>query len=116
MLRGRKYVTLRGNKLPFYRVNSALANILVYGAVLLIGTAALTICTDFALADVLFEAASALGTVGISTGITPMLGAGGKAAIIALMYIGRIGVLTLGAALMTHAVNDSAPAQQDIAV
>ena len=43
----------------------------------------------------LFEAASALGTVGLSTGITPTLSAGGKVTIMVLMFSGRLGPLTL---------------------
>lgn len=45
--------------------------------------------------DLLFEAASAFGTVGLSTGITPGLCAGSKLLSIAMMYIGRIGPLTI---------------------
>ncbi len=43
----------------------------------------------------LFETVSAFGTVGLSTGITPDLSVAGRLAIIALMYIGRLGPLTL---------------------
>ncbi len=42
-----------------------------------------------------FEAASAFGTTGLSTGITPTLTAGGKLLVIALMFCGRVGLLTL---------------------
>jgi trk system potassium uptake protein TrkH len=45
--------------------------------------------------DILFEVASALGTVGMTTGITPFLSAASKLILILLMYIGRIGPLTL---------------------
>jgi trk system potassium uptake protein len=44
---------------------------------------------------VIFEAVSAFGTVGLSTGVTPLLTAGGKAVIIALMFTGRIAPLVL---------------------
>ena len=47
----------------------------------------------------MFEAASALGTVGLTTGITSLLTTGGKLIIIAMMLIGRLGPLTLLAAL-----------------
>jgi trk system potassium uptake protein TrkH len=49
--------------------------------------------------DIMFEAASALGTVGLTTGITPALTAAGKIIIIVVMLIGRLGPLTLLAAL-----------------
>jgi trk system potassium uptake protein TrkH len=44
---------------------------------------------------VVFEAVSAFGTVGLSTGVTPLLTAGGKVVIIALMFTGRIAPLVL---------------------
>jgi potassium uptake TrkH family protein len=44
--------------------------------------------------DLIFEATSALGTVGLSRNLTSFLGTGGKAVIIILMFVGRIGVLT----------------------
>jgi len=49
--------------------------------------------------DLLFETVSAFGTVGLSTGITPHLSIGGKILITLLMYLGRIGPLTMGLAL-----------------
>jgi len=47
----------------------------------------------------LFEAVSAFGTVGLSMGITPMLSKIGRILIILLMFIGRLGPLTLAVAL-----------------
>jgi len=54
---------------------------------------------EFTMLDVMFEAASALGTVGLSTGLTPELTDAGKCIIIAVMLIGRLGPLTLLASL-----------------
>jgi trk system potassium uptake protein TrkH len=53
----------------------------------------------FAMSDIIFETGSALGTVGLSTGITPSLTIAGKLLIIATMLIGRLGPLTLLASL-----------------
>ena len=50
---------------------------------------------DIGLADALFEIVSAFGTVGLSTGITPQLGFGAKILSILVMYIGRLGPLTV---------------------
>ena len=55
---------------------------------------------DKSLLQLSFESVSAFGTVGLSTGITAALSAGGKLIIIALMYLGRLGPLTLALALM----------------
>ncbi|MFW5807638.1 MAG: TrkH family potassium uptake protein, partial [Spirochaetota bacterium] len=44
--------------------------------------------------DILFETASAFGTVGLSTGVTGTLSSGGKIAVVATMFVGRLGPLT----------------------
>jgi trk system potassium uptake protein TrkH len=49
--------------------------------------------------DALFEAASALGTVGLSTGITPYLSDAGKIVIILLMFMGRLGPISVFVAI-----------------
>jgi trk system potassium uptake protein TrkH len=53
----------------------------------------------FTMLDIIFEAGSALGTVGLTTGITPFLTTAGKMIIIGTMLVGRLGPLTLLAAL-----------------
>jgi trk system potassium uptake protein TrkH len=57
----------------------------------------------FTLMQIFFEVASALGTVGLSTGITPSLTTAGKLIIIVVMLTGRLGPLTLLAALAFNA-------------
>lgn len=49
--------------------------------------------------DVVFEAVSALGTVGLSTGLTQSLSSAGRLIIIVLMFLGRVGPLTMAMAL-----------------
>lgn len=55
----------------------------------------LTFTEDFTFIQILFEAVSAFGTVGLSTGITDKLTDSGKFIIIVLMFIGKLGPLTL---------------------
>lgn len=93
-----------------------MSNIIVYGTVLLVGTLLLAVSEKFPLESLLFEAASALGTVGISLGITSGLSEWGKVIVIGLMYVGRIGVLTLGAALTSHAIDAREQKKADLAV
>lgn len=50
---------------------------------------------DIPFRDSLFEVTSAFGTVGLSTGITPTLGTAAKIILIPIMYIGRLGPLTV---------------------
>jgi trk system potassium uptake protein TrkH len=54
-------------------------------------------------AELLFEVVSAFGTVGLSLGVTPKLGPAGKLIIIAVMFVGRTGPLTLALLLGTGA-------------
>lgn len=96
----RKKVTLLGREIPYYRVESALVNIIVYGTMIFAGCLALSYSEPFRLSQILFEATSAIGTVGLSTGITPELSTVGKIIIIVLMYVGRVGVITFGTALI----------------
>jgi trk system potassium uptake protein len=69
---------------------------------LALGTLALLSVTDFALQDVLFEAISAGFTVGLSTGITAQMPPAGQAILVALMFVGRVGLVTLATALALH--------------
>ncbi|MDY3280301.1 MAG: potassium transporter TrkG [Eubacteriales bacterium] len=50
---------------------------------------------ELPLRDILFEMASAFGTVGLSTGITPRLSPGSKMLSMGMMFIGRLGPMTI---------------------
>jgi trk system potassium uptake protein TrkH len=64
---------------------------------------ALALAEDLPFDRLLFEALSALGTVGLSLGVTAELGTAGKLVIVVLMAIGRIGVLGFAVALAARA-------------
>ncbi len=66
--------------------------------------------------DLLFEAISALGTVGLSVGITEQLTNLGKLIIIALMFLGRIGPLSFGLALFSSSIEDEIIIEEDVAI
>ena len=53
--------------------------------------------------DILYELTSAVGTVGLSRGLTSELNLPGKWIVMAVMYLGRIGPLTLGTAVVARA-------------
>ena len=59
------------------------------------GTFICSTTSGVSFADGLYEAVSALGTVGLSTGITPHLRPAAKVMIILFMYFGRVGLLTI---------------------
>jgi trk system potassium uptake protein TrkH len=57
--------------------------------------------------DVLFETVSAFGTVGLSTGLTPELSAPGRILLTFLMFIGRLGPLTIGFSFMLRKIGQA---------
>jgi len=101
-LRKRHEVEMFRRSVRVVVVGRAVTVTLLFAMVLFGGTLALSITENsnsFTMSDIMFEAASALGTVGLTTGITSFLTTGGKLIIIAMMLIGRLGPLTLLAAL-----------------
>lgn len=62
----------------------------------------LALTNDLDFLDLLFEAVSAFGTVGLSRGITEQLDQAGRAVIVTLMFIGRVGPLALGLFMATR--------------
>ncbi len=74
---------------------ASVITLLALGVVLVGTLAMLAMEPGLALMDALFEVTSAFGTVGLSTGITQSLGIGSKLLSILVMYIGRLGPLTV---------------------
>ena len=62
-------------------------------------TMTVLLVTDLALDVVLFETISAFATVGLSTGITPDLPATAQVTLMVLMFVGRVGTITVASAL-----------------
>lgn len=84
-------------------IKKACAVMLIHLSLIIIGT--FMICAlqpDTAFQDILFEVFSAIGTVGISTGITRNLIPFSRMIIIILMYSGRLGTLTFALTLTQH--------------
>ena len=82
--------------LPWELFQKASVITLLGGGVIALGTFLLACFEpDLALSDLLVEMTSAFGTVGLSTGITPQLGIAGKLLSICMMFIGRLGPLTV---------------------
>ncbi len=75
---------------------------LVIAALGTVGTATFVLAAlhpSIDVGELLFEAASAFGTVGVSTGVTPQLDTLGRLVVIVLMFIGRVGPITFGTAV-----------------
>lgn len=83
-------------------VGRAVTIAILFAVVFLASTMALSFTekqSGFPFEDIMFESASALGTVGLSAGITPALTTMGKCIIIITMLVGRLGPLTLLASM-----------------
>ncbi|MBR5774320.1 MAG: Trk family potassium uptake protein, partial [Clostridia bacterium] len=80
-------------------VRQAGAVVCAYLAMALVATCVLCALEPISLKDSLFETFSAVATVGLSTGITASLGTASKLVIILLMYVGRLGGLSIFLAL-----------------
>lgn len=97
---GQKRISFLNKTIPFERLYVATSTFILYTTIIFLFTFLLTFSEQFELQKILFEVASALGTVGLSTGITGDFSDIGKVLVILLMFIGRVGVLTFGFALL----------------
>lgn len=98
-------VLIGNNRIPTFRLDTALCNFIFYQIIILIGFTAMIITENIPIRSIIFEVVSALGTVGLSTGITSSLTVYGKIIIIILMYIGRLGVITFGGVMLLRMKN-----------
>jgi potassium uptake TrkH family protein len=98
-LQGGTAVNVFGKRLSRAVHRQAIAVVLLAIALVVGSTMFLMIITDFGQDRILFEVISAFATVGLSTGITPAMPPAGQVVLILLMFIGRLGPVTLGAAL-----------------
>ncbi len=101
VFRRKEDVNFLKRRLPIGTVKGAVAILVLYLALFLFGGMAISGIEDAPLIQCLFETASAVGTVGLTLGITPTLTVGSKLILIALMYLGRVGGLTLVFAAFT---------------
>lgn len=99
-LRGREEVTLRGRSISHSRVMDALTLFLAVNVLFLSGSMALSLIDGQPYLQSAFEVASAMGTVGLSTGLTPGLSFMSRCLLILLMYLGRVGLLSFVIAVM----------------
>ena len=94
-MRGRDYVEVFGRRLPHNMMYKAAAIATMGVLSVFCGLLAILVTQDMPFRVALFEVTSALGTVGLSLGGTHLLDEVGKLIIMACMFAGRIGPLTL---------------------
>jgi len=100
VLRGRDRVVWLNREIPMIRVIQAVGSATIYLCLLALDVFMLCVTERASFMPITFEAASAIGTVGLSMGLTPELSFAGKIVVILLMFAGRVGPLTLGLALL----------------
>uniref|UniRef100_UPI0035E40442 TrkH family potassium uptake protein n=1 Tax=Nocardiopsis metallicus TaxID=179819 RepID=UPI0035E40442 len=98
-VRGEPTVHAAGRRLSQATVSQATTVALLSLGLVLSATLALMTITPFTLDQILFETTSAFATVGLSTGITADLPVSGQLILVFLMFVGRIGPITLASAL-----------------
>ncbi len=95
VFRRKEHIGFFGRRIGDDAVRSAVAILLMYGVLFLVSGAAISHIEHLPLLTCLFETASALGTVGLTLGITAGLSPVSRVILIVLMYLGRVGGLTL---------------------
>ncbi|MDO5134569.1 MAG: potassium transporter TrkG [Eubacteriales bacterium] len=103
-LRGKRDVECHGRRIRGSYVRSAVVvtsmALLVLFTMLMLLSA---VMPQAGLTDIAYELTSSIGTVGLTRGLTPRLSIPGKWIVMVTMYLGRIGPLTLGSAVVARA-------------
>ena len=109
----------RGNPQFFQRrvsadtVSQAATILMMYLSLFLLGALVISRMEDLPILTCLFETASAIGTVGLTLGVTPQLNEVSRLILIALMYFGRVGGLTLIYAALSNGQGSNARLPQE---
>lgn len=99
MVRGKQDIVLFRSRLAQDRIFKAITLALLALFLVLFATMVLSTTEDRQFLAILFEVTSAFGTVGLTMGITPYLSEIGKVIIMLMMFMGRLGPITLAYAL-----------------
>jgi len=103
LLKGKRHISVFKRRIHEYNFREATGLIMLSITIILVVLFFLMLVEPHAFDKLLFEAVSAFGTVGLTLGITPQLTVIGKLLITVLMYVGRIGPLTMIYAFSTRA-------------
>ena len=117
VFRRKEHTNFAGRSIADSVMRNAIAIVTMYVSLFLAGGVVITIIEKLPMMTCMFETASAIGTVGLTLGITPSLGIVSRIILIFLMYIGRVGGLTLiFSALTTNQSNMARLPQEKITV
>ena len=106
-IQNKEEVSLFHRNISRQTVNKAIAVTTMSFAILFVSTIALCAVTATDTLDIVYETVSATATVGLTRDLTPKLNAAGKAIIIATMYLGRVGPISLALALNAKRKNQN---------
>ena len=100
-VKGESEVNVARRRLSVETVRRALVVVSLFLTTLILGVLAITILENgrFSLADILFECSSGMGTVGVSSIGTPKLTPLSRIVLLPMMFLGRVGPLTLAVAV-----------------
>jgi len=98
-IRGRMDTEAFGRRISHSAQRQAITVLVLSSAVVVLGTVFILHTTEIATDRVIFEVISAFATVGLSTGITADLPESAQLMLILLMYVGRVGTITLATSL-----------------
>lgn len=114
ILKGRPDTCCFGRKIVNETVRTAMLVVFVSFGLTMCGTVSLSLLEpQLPILSVLYEVTSAVATVGLSADVTQMLGSGGKLLIIVLMYMGRIGPITIPLVIATKLGKKNKPVFPD---
>ena len=117
VFRRKEHTIFAGRSIADSVLRNAIAIVTMYVTLFLTGGVIITVVEKLPMMTCMFETASAIGTVGLTLGITPSLGPVSRIIIIFLMYIGRVGGLTLiFSALTTNQSNMARLPQEKLTV
>lgn len=117
VFRKKEHTQFFKRRIPDNTIRNAATIFLMYVTLFLVGGMIISGIEEIPLITALFETASAIGTVGLSLGITPELGIASHMILICLMFFGRVGGLTLiFAAISEKTSNGSKYPQEKITV
>ena len=95
LIKERDNIECFGRTIPYKVLNKALINLIIGFFIVIIGTMIVSYVSDIDFLTILYEITSAYATVGLTLGVTPSLNNISKILIILIMYIGRVGSLTV---------------------
>jgi trk system potassium uptake protein TrkH len=98
-MRGNDDVNIMEKRLGKNTVFRAMMVFIIAMVILCTGTLLLCAFEDISIRESVFEVASALGTVGLSLGMTPTFGMPAKIMLILIMFMGRVGVFTMAVSI-----------------